>query len=327
MSIIERASLEPKEAKILDEIEKVVGRCVDFSLAGVDPTSQTSDDWDYPHVGINNGCIDVLILRNCNTTNLIESICKLKSLRILDLSFNQLTALPESIGDLKALKELTLTGNRLEMLPESLYQLKNLNQIFLSQNDWKEEWKEVLKADVPTILKLCRKLHGMYIFISHAMEDGQKYHILELNKFLEKNVIVRENDMKMNIIHDVLICEEDLIDDIWDFMTENIPKSHLLLFIATNNSIVSEPCRYELFLASKYEIEILPIKGKNIIWNDLRKISLIDRNKKYQGNLDLSNPKKKFEFDGKNFDKICKRLRKYIKTHESELKRVKKELK
>ena len=113
----------------------------------------------------------------------------------------------------------------------------------------------------------------------------------------------------MNIIHDVFVCEEDVVDDIWDFMTEFVPKSHILFFVATKNSIFSEACRYELFLASKFNLEILPIKGVDIDWEDLGKIDLLDRNLQYQGNLDLSNPKVRFNF-GRN--DLYKALSEYL---------------
>jgi len=269
-----------------------------------------------------------LDLEGNKLTTLPKSISKLTSLQELKLWDNQLSTLPESIGQLSSLKLLRLESNQLTTLPESFSQLKSLENISLSNNNWAGEWANIVKEVVPLsppygVLKLCRKLHGIIIFISHAMKDEDKYHILELNNFLEKNVTVRENDMKMNIVHDVLICEEDLIDDIWDFMTKNVPKSHLLLFIATKNSIASEPCRYELFLANKYEIEILPIKGMNIKWEDLRKVGLINQSREHQGNLDLSSPKKKFEFNGENFDDICKQLSDFIKMYESELKKSK----
>ena len=73
------------------------------------------------------------------------------------------------------------------------------------------------------------------------------------------------------------------------------------------------------FYSEKYNIEILTTKGTDIAWKDLDQIALITRNKEYQGDLDLSNPKKRFEFDSTNFNEICEKLRDYIKIRESEL--------
>ena len=153
--------------------------------------------------------------------------------------------------------------NKLTNLPESFSQLRNLKKLSLEENLWAGEWAGIVNQDIPTILKLCRRLHGMKIFISHAWIDQEMYKITELDEFLEKECKIIEKDLEMNIIHDVYICETDVLDDIWDFMTENVPKCHLLLFIATQNSIASEACRYELFLANNYDVQILPICRKN----------------------------------------------------------------
>ncbi|MFX1399154.1 MAG: hypothetical protein ACFFAS_19185, partial [Promethearchaeota archaeon] len=262
-------------------------------------------------------------------TTLPESIGNLTSLTSLLLSGNKLMTLPESIGNLSSLQTLRVNDfiwgpNNLTTLPESFSQLRGLKNIDLSENNWTGEWAEIAKKDIPTILQLCRKLHGTVIFISHAMTDEKKYRVVELSKFLEEDIIIRENGLDMNIVHDAIICETDVVEDIWDFMTKNVPLSHLLLFVATKNSIKSEACQYELFLANKYNITILPIKGADITWEELKNVELINRQKQQQGSLDLSNPKKKFEFNGKNFNNICKKLSAYLKTHESELKKAKK---
>jgi len=264
-------------------------------------------------------------------TTLPESIGNLKSLEILNLQNNKLTTLPESISNLKSLQVLDLRWNKLTTLPESIINLRNLQNFNFYSNQLVGEWAEIWAVtgkdrdrDLSKIFNSIRKLYGMNIFISHAWVDQHRYQILELNRYLEKDVLTHESKFNLNIIHDVYICETDVIDDIWDFMTENVPKSHLLLFIATNNSIVSVACRYELFLANKFNIEILPIKGKDIKWEDLSKIELLDRNNQPQGILDISNPKEKFQYDGVTFIEIHKKLNKYLITHESELKKGKK---
>lgn len=67
-------------------------------------------------------------------SRLPESICKLKTLRILDLIFNKLTSLPESLGELKSLQKLNLAGNRFSSLPNSIVNLKSLRDLNLSKN-------------------------------------------------------------------------------------------------------------------------------------------------------------------------------------------------
>ncbi|TFG17467.1 MAG: hypothetical protein EU533_08280, partial [Promethearchaeota archaeon] len=254
-------------------------------------------------------------------TSLPKSVFKLHSLQTLDLSTNHLKELPTEISSLSALIELKINNNELNSLPESFSELQNLITLELENNKWTGEWADIAKKDIPTILKLCRKLNGMYVFISHAWLDQNKYQIINLNDFLEQECLKRENNLNFNIIHDVIICEEDVVDDIWNFMTEFVPKSHILLFIATKNSIASEACRYELFLANKFDLEILPIKGDDLNWDELSKIELADRNLQYQGNLDLSNPKERFEFGKPN---LFKSLSDYLIKHESQIKKSRK---
>jgi len=255
--------------------------------------------------------LEKLKLERNKLINLPKSLGNLKSLKLLDLGYNNLTTLPESISNLKLLEELVLIENDLNMLPQSFGHLKNLKTIDLRGNKWKGEWKELEKNDISIVLELCRKLHGIKIFISHAWVDQEKYRILVLEKYLENS----------NIIHEVYVCEEDLVGGIWEFMAENVPKSHLLIFIATYNSISSDACRYELSLAKKYGIRILPIKGIGINWEELNRIDLIDYNQNF---LDLSKLEK-FEFDGDNFQDIFEKLLHYIKNYEHTLKLHKRE--
>ena len=254
-----------------------------------------------------------LDLRWNELTTLPDSIGALSSLKELDLRTNKLRTLPDSIGNLSSLEKLFLSENHLTALPESIGNLKSLKNLYLRDNKWKGEWKDMesLRA-VPKIFEFCRKLHGVVIFVSHAMVNQKQYRVIDL-----KNILV-----KGDIVHDVYICEQST-GQIWAFMAENIPKSHLLLFIGTKESLLSDDCQYELALARKYGVRILPLKGADIKWKDLEKIDLRTYG---QGVIDLSKSEG-FEFDGKNFDEICARLHEYIKVHETELKLLKKESK
>ncbi|KAF2319811.1 hypothetical protein GH714_019219 [Hevea brasiliensis] len=72
--------------------------------------------------------LEFLSLRGC--LSLIEipsSICNLKSLTLLDISFCQnVNGLPENIGNLELLQELNIFSSRIKALPSSINQLKNL---------------------------------------------------------------------------------------------------------------------------------------------------------------------------------------------------------
>ncbi|MHA1193176.1 MAG: leucine-rich repeat domain-containing protein [Promethearchaeota archaeon] len=252
-----------------------------------------------------------LQLKENNIENLPESVGNLISLEKLDLSNNNLASLPDSISNLSLLEKLVLVENDLTILPESFWKLKNLRTIDLSGNKWKGEWKEMEKNDIPTVLKLSRKLNGINIFISHAWVDQEKYRIIDLKRYLEDKIL----------IHEVDVCEEDLVGDIWEFMAENVPKSHLLLFIATDNSKTSSACLYELSLAKKYGVKILPIKEINDNWEKFNRLDLNEYNQDF---IDLSTlGGLEFDFNIDNIDEFSS-IYEYIRENESELKSFKK---
>lgn len=75
-------------------------------------------------------------------TNKIESlppaIANLKRLKSLRASINRLTSLPEQIGELLALENLELQANCLESLPHAIGHLHNLTQLSIGNNPIKE---------------------------------------------------------------------------------------------------------------------------------------------------------------------------------------------
>ncbi|MEM7055871.1 MAG: leucine-rich repeat domain-containing protein [Bacteroidota bacterium] len=86
-----------------------------------------------------------LFSENRNLTTLDPAIGELKSLKTLDLSYNQLRALPEEIGNLVNLKELHLFRNQLEALPEDIKKLTSLQTLDLSCNKLRIPPKEIAK--------------------------------------------------------------------------------------------------------------------------------------------------------------------------------------
>ncbi len=287
--------------------------------------------------------------------NLLESLppafCNFESLQTLYLSNNKLRNLPKCFGNLKSLKKLYLTGNQLTTLPDSFNQLKSLRRLVLQENNfaeipsvllqlkslvelnviknqltklpypiwrmtrlkkflfvenpWDADWKELLKNTLQVILDHCRKNDTISIFISHAWVDQAKYRILELRDNLEN----REE------INEFYICEEDLVGDIQEFMAQKVPLSQLLLFIATPNSIKSEDCLHEIALALTHQIEIIPIKGMNISWQDLNQLDL---SKEGMELFDLGE-KKGFEYSTKDLQQFYDALYKYIKQFKREI--------
>jgi len=186
--------------------------------------------------------------------------------------------------------------------------LKNLKTLPLGGNPWAEEWKELASTgDIPKVLTLCRKVHGVKVFISHAMKDFQgeeRDHLIQFKSKLNER----------EVIHEVDICEES-VGGIVDFMDREVLGSDLLIFIATQNSKVSGPCRHELALAKKYGITILPINGPGITWDELMEIDL---ELEKQGSIDWS-ALERLEFQD-NIEELNEDVVRYIRDHEAALK-------
>jgi leucine-rich repeat protein SHOC2 len=70
----------------------------------------------------------------------------LKSLEVLDLSYNNIDELPEDIEKLENLRTLNLKGNKLKSVPKSILKIKKLNYINLDDNFLTEKSKKNLSG-------------------------------------------------------------------------------------------------------------------------------------------------------------------------------------
>lgn len=201
--------------------------------------------------------------------NLPKSFQELKSLELLNLSYNQLPYLPDPILSLKQLKFLGLNSNRLTGLPMKLWHLKNLNDIHLDGNPWEGEWKEAVKNNLSEIFNYCRKHDTITVFCSHAEADyhNKLINIPEISQYL----------IKQEEIFKVFYSEEAILGgmNFEEFMRKYVPLSHVILFFATENSLNSKPCKFELQLALNNQIPIIPILTPKLKWEDLNQISLL----------------------------------------------------
>ncbi|MFX1587911.1 MAG: TIR domain-containing protein, partial [Promethearchaeota archaeon] len=125
------------------------------------------------------------------------------------------------------------------------------------------------------------------VFISHAVDDFRSYRIADIAKFLES---------QKEISH-VYYCEEDLVGNIDDWMKKTVPRCQLLIFFSTDKSLNSNDCMNEINLARKHGLQITPVLGINLRWEDLEKLNV---------NRELGK-----EFDPMQFDKLCKELYAY----------------
>mgnify|MGYP005629234101 CR=1 FL=1 len=131
----------------------------------------------------------------------------------------------------------------------------------------------ILLATISSLLILKTKgiLWGkgpINIFISHKAEDYEPYKVKEISEHLQKKKEVGT----------AFYFEEHLVGNIDDWMKETIPISQILLFIATKQSINSRDCQYEIKWAKEAGIDIIPIKGTDLTWDDLNPLGL-DRQK------------------------------------------------
>ncbi len=121
------------------------------------------------------------------------------------------------------------------------------------------------------ILKMKGILWGkgpLNVFISHKAEDYESYKVKDISDYL----------MKKKEVGSAFYFEEDLVGNIDDWMKETVPISQILVFIATQQSVKSKDCQNELKLAKDAGLDIIPVKGNDISWDDLNKIGL-DRQK------------------------------------------------
>lgn len=125
---------------------------------------------------------------------------------------------------------------------------------------------------------------GLRVFISHAVNDFKRYRVEELANYLESQ----------KGIGSVLYCEIDLVGNIDEWMLKIVPRSNLLLFISSEESMVSRDCKTELALAESNNLQIIPILGVGLGWEDLKDLNL---NREYGTT-----------FDPMEFESFCEEL-------------------
>lgn len=97
--------------------------------------------------------------------------------------------------------------------------------------------------------KLKKLTSGFLVFISYSTKDSNKFNIpyltRELSKFPE--------------IGKVLFWEEDMDDDIIEYMNKFIKKCDLFILICSQNALDSEPVKMEWQVALKIKKKIIPV--------------------------------------------------------------------
>ncbi len=232
-----------------------------------------------------------------NIEKLPESIGNLGSLVYLNLNFaKKLSSLPRTIGKLKNLKSLYLEDNSFKNIPKSIWPLKELKELSFKGNPLDEEAFKLLEKPIPAILEYCRNNETINVFLSHAVADFDYFNIQAIAEYLKDQ----------NEIYLAYFCEEDLIGGIDAFMNNKVPDSQLMLFFASHKSVFdSKDCAHELELARKNAIQIIPIKGADVNWEDLANIGL---------SRDLG-----FEYNETDLSSFCQDLFNYIVKFKAEV--------
>jgi len=100
--------------------------------------------------------------------------------------------------------------------------------------------KDSMKAKIPENIKL---------FISYATTDSNYFQVSKIASLLEENPEIEK----------VLYWEEDLHDDIYDYMNKNLAKCDAFLLFCSENANQSEPVQMEWKSALKIKKKIIPI--------------------------------------------------------------------
>ena len=140
---------------------------------------------------------------------------------------------------------------------------------------------------------------GFRVFITHYVDDFNRYRIQDIANFLESQKGISR----------VFYCETDLSGNIDEWMQKIVPRCHILIFVSTEYSIISQDCLTELNLARSSQLQIVPVLGVGLVWNDLEKLDI---------HREFGAP-----FEPMKFEEFCttiyKRIMKYKEAVESEL--------
>ncbi len=96
------------------------------------------------------------------------------------------------------------------------------------------------------------KKETITVYVSYSTKDSNRYRIAN----------IAEKLTKMPEIHDVLYWEEDMKDDIYRYMNDNIEKCDVMLLFCSQNALNSDPVTMEWQAALKIKKKIIPIFTK-----------------------------------------------------------------
>lgn len=89
--------------------------------------------------------LELLNLKNCNLRKIPSVVYKLKNLKDLTITLNDLTSLPDSLFEMKNLRSLSIEGKNLKDLPDAIARLQKLEELDLSVTRIKKFPNAILK--------------------------------------------------------------------------------------------------------------------------------------------------------------------------------------
>lgn len=137
-----------------------------------------------------------------------ERITELRSLKELNLAYNEYSSISESIGNLFNLERLSLNDNKLKNLPFSIQNLKNLKYFNLSDNFFEEISEVICSLDKLEILKIKSNLVKIIMSNIKNLENLKELYISD-NEFgkLPKKILLLKNLKKLSVF--LFIDKED----------------------------------------------------------------------------------------------------------------------
>jgi len=109
--------------------------------------------------------------------------------------------------------------------------------------------EEELRHDISRIQVEKKITKPMLIFMSYATKDAEYFNVIEIS---EKLTAFPE-------IKDVLYWQEDLHDNIIEYMNENLKKCHVMILFCSENALKSVPVKKEWTAADIMGMPIIPV--------------------------------------------------------------------
>jgi len=109
--------------------------------------------------------------------------------------------------------------------------------------------EEELKQEISGIQAEKKIMKPMLIFMSYATKDAEYFNVIEIS---EKLTAYPE-------IKDVLYWQEDLHDNIIEYMNENLKKCHVMILFCSENALKSVPVKKEWTAADIMGMPIIPV--------------------------------------------------------------------